>query len=421
MRAVRAALGALLIALAGSGCSLFKLQAQLDAAHQQLVRISGSIADDSLPQATLVALLDAQGKLRLYRIVEPGSAFHFVVPKGDYQLLAFIDRNGNFVLDPAEPRRWLRPVAGVAVPLDSAPQAGRYDLRLQASDLQPAPPLDLSLARLYREHPRLQRNYLQQVDFDDPRFSAERVSQGAWQPLDFLREVGYGLYLLHPWDAHKEPVFLVHGINDSPRAWRELIASLDPQRFQAVLFHYPSGVPLNSSAYLLSEAIRDVQLRHSPPRYHLFAHSMGGLVARRAAQMLSADDGADRLCLFLTLSTPWDGHPSAASGVAHAPVVAPVWRDLAPGSRYLQDLFASPLPAHVRQWQLVSYAGNRRLLAQPNDGVVPLASELRPAAQDEAEHLYLLRESHTSILRSARSQELISRALGSLPARGCRP
>ncbi|UVE17616.1 hypothetical protein NVV93_18935 [Pseudomonas sp. LS44] len=53
--------------------------------------------------------------------------------------------------------------------------------------------------------------------------------------------------------------------------------------------------------------------------------------------------------------------------------------------------------------------------------VAPLASKLRPAAQDEAERLYLLHESHTSILRSARSQEPISRALGSLPARGCRP
>ncbi|AYC34745.1 alpha/beta hydrolase [Pseudomonas cavernae] len=423
MRVLGAVLGALL-ALASAGCSLLQLDEQLKEAHQQLVRISGQVLPDSLAQPTLVALLDRQDKLQLYRIVEPGGAFQFSVPKGDYQLLAFIDRNANFVLDPAEPRRWLRQVHGAALgsPAESGtPAPATYALGLASSDLYPAPPLDLSLARLYRDQPRLRHNYLQQVDFDDPRFSPQRVSQGAWQPLDFLREVGYGLYLLQPWDKHKEPVVLVHGINDSPRAWRQLVDSLDPQRFQPLLFHYPSGVSLNDSAYLLSEAIRDVQLRHSPTRVHVVAHSMGGLVARRALQLLGADDGSARLCLFLTLATPWDGHPAAAEGLAHAPVVAPAWRDLAPGSRYLQDLFATPLPAHIRQWLLVSYGGNRRLLAQPNDGVVPLASELRPAAQDEAEHLYLLHESHTSILRSARSRALIERALGSLPAKGCHP
>ena len=259
------------------------------------------------------------------------------------------------------------------------------------------------------------------VDFDDPRFSGQRTAQGAWQPLDFLSEVGYGLYLLEPWDEDKEPIVLLHGINSSPTIWRELAAGIDRERYQLLLFHYPSGLPLSNSAYLLSEALRDLQLRLRPRRLHLFAHSMGGLVARRTVQLLQPGDGDEKLCLLLTLATPWGGHPSAATGVSRVPLDVPVWRDMAPGSAYLDKLFATPLPRHLRQWQLVAYAGNSRMIAEPNDGTVPLASQLLPAAQDEAEHLFLLQEDHVGIMRSGRSQALLQRALDSLPPDGCTP
>mgnify|MGYP002135641960 CR=1 FL=1 len=127
-------------------------------------------------------------------------------------------------------------------------------LQPQAADDTPLPELDLGLERLYRDLPKVRHNYLRVVDFDDPRFSAQRTAQGAWQPLDFLSEVGYGLYVLEPWSPDKEPIVLLHGINDSPRVWRELAAGIDRTRYQLLLFHYPSGMPLNNSAYLLSEA-----------------------------------------------------------------------------------------------------------------------------------------------------------------------
>ncbi|MWV10526.1 alpha/beta fold hydrolase [Pseudomonas sp. R-28-1W-6] len=409
-----------------SGCQLLEMDRQVKQVQQELLLVAGQL-DAASPSTALVALLDGQGKALSYRIVAPGNDFYFTVPHGTYQLLAFADDNGNFRLDPDETRHWLAPARSVALSLqpDDATRAtllrsNRLLLGGTAAAAD-APDVDLSLDKLYENRPRLRSNYLQQVALDDPRFDPQRISQGAWEPLDYLREVGYGLYLLEPWSDDKEPVFLVHGINDSPRTWQALLDGLDRQRFQAVLFHYPGSLPLGNSAYLLSEAIQDVQLRHGVRRFHIVAHSMGGLVARRAVQLLEANAGSQNLCLFLTLATPWDGHPAAATGLKQAPVVVPTWRDLAPGSPYLQALFAGPLPAHVRQWLLVSYGGNSRLLAQPNDGVVPLASQLRGPAQDEAEHLYLLEESHTSILHSERSKALLARAMDSLPASGCAP
>lgn len=413
----RRSLGVLLVCLLLGGCQLFELRQQLQQAQHEQVLIPGYWQGD---EEALVALLDASGKLQAYRDVQADGLFYFSVAKGDYQLLAFVDHNRNLQYDPGEPYHWL-PVARSA-PFQLQPDKAQRATLGQLNPLRPqpaseaAPPqVSLSLEQL----PRLRHNYLQVVELNDPRFSAERISQGAWQPLSFISEVGYGLYLLAPWDNEKEPVFLVHGINSAPPDWRELLDSIDPRRFQVVLFHYPSGVPLSNSAYILSEAIRDVQRRHPVPRFHLFAHSMGGLVSRRAIQLLQPGAGAQAQCLFLTLSTPWDGHPSAASGVAHSPVVPPVWRDMAPGSPFLKELFATPLPPHLNHWLLASYGGNSRRLSEPNDGVVPLASELRPAAQDEARHLFLLPDSHTGILSSARSKALIRRALASLPDAGC--
>jgi pimeloyl-ACP methyl ester carboxylesterase len=413
---------ALLLSL--GGCNLLKLDQQMQQAQQQLQLVSGQLSASDSGHSALVALLDERKRVLEYRIAAPGEGFYFTVAQGTYQVLAFEDRNGNFILDPDEPRQWLQPARSTALTVQPNPAQWQQLLQLNpialhADSLSPAPKLDLRLKVLYGQQPRLQSNYLQPISLNDVRFDPHSVSLGAWQPLSFIQQFGYGLYLLAPWDKTKEPIFLVHGINSSPRDWQALLAKLDLRHFQPVLFHYPSGLPLNNSAYLLSVAMRDVQLRYGPRRMHLFAHSMGGLLARRAVQQLSpADD--QRLCLFITLATPWGGHPSAASGVRDVPLDIPLWRDLAPGSAYLERLFAQPLPAHIRQWQLVSYSGNSSLLPGPNDGVVPLASELDSRAQDEAEHLFLLDEDHNSILSSSRSSQLLNRALASLPAKGCR-
>lgn len=412
----------LLLALLLGGCQLWALDRQVKMAQRSMVLIPGQL-QATAAQPALVALY-AEGNLLAYRSVRPGGFFYFSMAAGDYSLLAFEDRNGNLRLDPDEPRHWQARARTAPLQLQPSEEQrsalGQLNVLLpQAADDTPLPELDLGLERLYRDLPKVRHNYLRVVDFDDPRFSAQRTAQGAWQPLDFLSEVGYGLYVLEPWSPDKEPIVLLHGINDSPRVWHELAAGIDRTRYQLLLFHYPSGMPLNNSAYLLSEALRDLQLRYAPKRLHLFAHSMGGLLARRATQLLHPGNADEQLCLLVTLATPWSGHPSAATGAARVPLDVPVWRDMAPGSAFLQQLFATPLPAHVRQWQLVAYAGNSRMIAEPNDGSVPLASQLLPAAQDEAERLYLVEENHTGIMRSARSQALLRRALASLPEEGC--
>lgn len=50
------------------------------------------------------------------------------------------------------------------------------------------------------------------VTLDDPRFSLENGRLGLWEPIQFLRTVGGGVFFLEPFDPEKIPVILVHGL-----------------------------------------------------------------------------------------------------------------------------------------------------------------------------------------------------------------
>lgn len=86
------------------GCQLLELDRQYTTAQRELLLVPGTLQG---AEQALVALLDPQNRLLAYRIVQPGGLFYFSMPAGDYQLLAFSDRNGNLRLDADESYRWL--------------------------------------------------------------------------------------------------------------------------------------------------------------------------------------------------------------------------------------------------------------------------------------------------------------------------
>ena len=79
------------------------------------------------------------------------------------------------------------------------------------------------------------------------------------------------------------------------------------------------------------------------------------------------------------------------------------WYGLAPGSAYLDGLFYEDpapeqrrrLPQQVAYHMLFGFKGG-----SSSDGVVPLVSQLRPEAQEEAVSVRGYDETHTSILES---------------------
>ncbi|MBW3596534.1 MAG: hypothetical protein KY475_04580 [Planctomycetes bacterium] len=100
-----------------------------------------------------------------------------------------------------------------------------------------------------------------------------------------------GLYMLEPYDPHKIPVVMVHGLWSSPVTWMEMFNDLRStsevrENYQFWFFLYPTGQPFwISAAQMRAELARARQIidpqRQAPAldQMVLVGHSMGGLVS----------------------------------------------------------------------------------------------------------------------------------------------
>src|SRR5262249_42283658 len=151
-----------------------------------------------------------------------------------------------------------------------------------------------------------------------------------------------------------------------PAEFAYLVEGLDRTHYQPWFFFYPSGLPLEQTAAVLAQeleiAAEDVGLR----RVAIVAHSMGGLVAHAALTRLCRDGVPDWMALYVSIATPYDGHPAAARGVERLTEVVPSWRDVATGSRFLQDVQATPLPDELPFYLVFAYDNGARLRPVPS-------------------------------------------------------
>ncbi|HMO13113.1 MAG TPA: hypothetical protein PKD64_11630 [Pirellulaceae bacterium] len=102
----------------------------------------------------------------------------------------------------------------------------------------------------------------------------------------------HGLYLLEPYNPHKIPVVMVHGLWSSPTTWTEMFNDLRADaeirdRYQFWFYLYHSGQPFWVSAHQMREDLQRVRQELDPYRNSvamdhmvLIGHSMGGLISR---------------------------------------------------------------------------------------------------------------------------------------------
>jgi hypothetical protein len=109
------------------------------------------------------------------------------------------------------------------------------------------------------------------------------------------------------------------------------------------------------------------------------------------------------------MSTPWQGHAGAGRGVEKAPVVAPSWYDMAPGSEFLQALLKDPLPPDLPFYLLFTFGDGSALMGGANDGAVMLASQLDERAQRQATRHQGFDVGHGAILRSPAAAAEVAR------------
>jgi pimeloyl-ACP methyl ester carboxylesterase len=222
------------------------------------------------------------------------------------------------------------------------------------------------------------------------------------------------IFFLERYDPARTPVVFVYGMMGAPTQFESLVAGLDRSRFQPWIFHYRTGDRLDESAETLWRGLSLARRRFGARRVILVAHSMGGLVARRALNLWRDDivgARAEQVPCLVTIASPLGGHPAAARG-AEAPRGVPSWTDLAPGSAFLRALHTQPLPDSVRYF-LVTATGQDGT----TDGVVPVVNQRPSGALGEADQQSAYPTTHVAVLSDPALLHDVHAFLGQCPDR----
>jgi pimeloyl-ACP methyl ester carboxylesterase len=235
----------------------------------------------------------------------------------------------------------------------------------------------------------------------DPRFSQSVADDGLANPKRFQSG---GIYLCAPVDEAKDVVLLVHGARGTPRDLLEVAQHLDPARQQAWFAYYASGDAIAGTGHALATQVLALMRQHGLRRISVLAHSMGGLVAWHVVHQLDRQLDVQQ---FVSVSTPWNGDPAARWGVWFSLAPPPVWVDLSPGSRALQEIHQGRLDTRFR----LIYTVDERRGRASGDGVVSRDSETYPAMIRQAATVDRELGTHMSMLHGEGADRL-ARLLG---------
>jgi len=386
-----------------SSCALKDLKDDLDDVTEEYGYLKGSATGPDDGSAILLGLFrNEQDGMSIVnvRAVESGEPFFLLVSKANYTLLAFSDTNGDFAYQSGEPAARIDdPTINWFSTMERQERVDYTALAIQQIDLVSATvldqQLDFSLSAL-RENSDTARNFLRIVSWDDDAFSAENMELGMWKPGAFQEKIGYGLYVLEEIDPTQKTILLVHGIYDTPRRFEDL-ASVIPDDYQLLLFHFPSAFPLEYTSYVLNEALDELIRRYQIPQLDVVAHSMGGLVSK--GMMYQADEKLlQRTRLFISMASPYGGHTAAAAGLKWSPVIAPVWWAMAPGSDYLQLIDSVDLTQGPNHHLIYTYSHEVGGEREKDDGVVTVESQLIESAQRNAIAIYGVADNHVGVV-----------------------
>ncbi|MFT5108290.1 MAG: pimeloyl-ACP methyl ester carboxylesterase [Verrucomicrobiales bacterium] len=120
-------------------------------------------------------------------------------------------------------------------------------------------------------------------------FNQNRLSlQGFFKADERIKQSG--IFLVEPYDPKRIPVILIHGLVSVPMIWRDIFPELasSPElanRYQFMVFTYPSSYPVAESALLLRQKLSELRADLDPDgndplsnNMVVVGHSMGGIL-----------------------------------------------------------------------------------------------------------------------------------------------
>ena len=230
----------------------------------------------------------------------------------------------------------------------------------------------------------------------DARFETAVAEAGMARPAEFSAR---GVYTSAPVDPSKDVVLFVHGARGTPRDFLEVAKDLDATRQQAWFAYYATGQSIAESGHALAADVLEKMNRHGITRIRVFAHSMGGLVAREAIAELEQHV---TVLQFVSVNTPWGGDPAARVGAWFSPSPLPIWVDLAPGSKALTAIRRQTLEAPFTLVYTVMEDSQR----STGDGTVSRDSQTPPAMTQQAASIVREIGTHMSVLHGRTAERL---------------
>lgn len=395
----------LVVIILASGCSLMKVKEQASLVDN-MGSIKGKIIVASPQKGPVVVLrfVDQDGIPVLERsiVIPQNGEYELPAIIGKHYIAAYIDVNGDGQHQPGEHGNFYgepTPVEVVAkseIMLDPITISGSV-----STPYTGVKPVDKRLG--------IWKNIGVPILMDDPRLSQDNYKMGLWKPVDFLELAEGGLFFLQKYKERKIPIIFIHGALGGPTDWKPMIDSLDTTQFQPWVIYSPSGLRIDSISDYLVQAMTILEKRYNFKQFFVIGHSMGGLVTRsfvkKYVELTPAN--IDKLGLVMTVNSPMAGVPSAASGVKNSPIVVPSWRDVEPGSEFLQKIHAWNWPRKIPYHLFISY-----VQGESGDGVVSLQSQAQLKLQSEATILYVFNNEHSGIIKDKTFHDLINTILG---------
>lgn len=402
----RTRIGFILLAgvLAQSGCSFIDMYNQTNLADN-LGTIKGTIKITSDQEGPIKVLrfLNEDGNPVLNRsvIANENGEYEFPAVPGNYYIGAFIDVNNDGKYQAAEHGNYY----GAPTTISVAQNKTVIVETITISGAVPRPETDFK--PIDKTH-AIWKNIGAVVSITDPRFNQKHYSAGLWKPIDFLKQAEGGVFFLQEYNNNKVPVLLVHGINNGPTLWTQVIDSFGDEGFQPWVLYYPSGLRLDMISDYLVKTVSQLQDKFGFSEFHVVAHSMGGLVTRSFVKKYVEQnpDNLKKLGLVVTVNSPMAGIASAKTGVNFSPIVVPSWRDLAPGSDFLQTINNWNWPEEIPYHLVISYQEG-----DSGDGVAPLKSQAQWKLQSEATRIYVFNEEHTKIINNKEFHSMLKTIL----------
>ncbi|MDP3479203.1 MAG: DUF413 domain-containing protein [Desulfoprunum sp.] len=372
-------------------------------------KITGDTKIGEMPMA-VVALSDTFQQNEIVDInhfSRIDSYYGLNLPVGNYRLLVVSDLDLNGFFDETEvigSRQLL-----LSEKVTPGKVLGEFDLEVNKPRTYSGAPFPLQTPPAERLTESLFYPKGSIRSLDDPIFSPQMARLGMYESAAFLEVAPMMFYALGEAVGCKIPVIFVHGIDGSPREFKEIVEHLDRRFYNPLFFYYPSGNDLGQLSeffYNIFLSGKVIPLDRTPTV--IVAHSMGGLIVRDAMNRCKGEKKGAMVQRIITIASPMGGHPSARIG-ENAPLVLPAWRDINPDSTFIHCLYRRPLPESVGYHLFYAYGNDSSVkIGENSDGVVPMSSQLAPQAQNEAARQYGINDTHIGILKNP---DLISQLL----------